>query len=135
MRACAAPVVFPAFTLVSEGFKMTRHCNEKAPRTVNIEAFSTDATDSAVCNRRIEQVTIHGALVVRFIKQATNHVTPRSNLFQRKTTGEALISAMPVAMRCLSSAVEVTRMCRRNVRAIFENAHSIRLSQEPCLGV
>jgi hypothetical protein len=90
---------------------------------------------NAVMRGYAKSVVGHGHPVVRFIKQDTNHVTPRSNFFQRKTTGEALISVMPVVMRCLSSAVEVTRVCCRNVRAIFENAHSIRLSQEPCLGV
>ena len=47
----------------------------------------------------------------------------------------ARVSAMPLRMRCFRSSFELTRMCRRNVRAIFEKAHSIRLSQEPCLGV
>ncbi len=74
-------------------------------------------------------------LVVRSVKTDTYQVTPRSNLFQRNTTGDALISAMPLRMRCFRSSLEVTRMCRRNVRAILEKAHSIKLSQEPCLGV
>ena len=74
-------------------------------------------------------------LVVRSIKTNTYQVTPRSNLFQRNTTGDALISAMPLRMRCFRSSFDVTRMCRRNVRAILEKAHSIKLSQEPCLGV
>ena len=74
-------------------------------------------------------------LVERFIKVVTYHVMPRSNLFQRNTTGDALISAMPLRMRCFRSSLDVTRMCRRNVRAILEKAHSIRLSHEPCLGV
>jgi len=75
------------------------------------------------------------ALVVRSINTNTYQATPRSNLFQRKTTGEALNSAMPFRMRCLSSSIDLTRMWRRKVRAILEKAHSIRLSQEPCLGV
>jgi uncharacterized repeat protein (TIGR03803 family) len=75
------------------------------------------------------------SLVVRSINTMTYQATPRSNLFQRKTTGVALNSAMPLRMRCLSSSTDLTRMCRRNVRAILEKAHSIRLSQEPCLGV
>ena len=75
------------------------------------------------------------ALVVRFTKVDTYQATPRSNLFQRNTTGAALISAMPLRMRCFRSSFDVTRMCRRKVRAIFEKAHSIKLSQEPCLGV
>jgi acyl transferase domain-containing protein len=74
-------------------------------------------------------------LVVRFTKVDTYQATPRSNLFQRNTTGAALISAMPLRMRCFRSSFDVTRMCRRKVRAIFEKAHSIKLSQEPCLGV
>ena len=74
-------------------------------------------------------------LVVRSIKTNTYQVTPRSNLFQRNTTGAALISAMPFRIRCFRSSFEVTRMCRRKVRAIFEKAHSIKLSHEPCLGV
>jgi len=75
------------------------------------------------------------ALVFRSIKTNTYQVTPRSNLFQRNTTGDALISAMPLRMRCFRSSLDVTRMCRKKVRAILEKAHSIKLSQEPCLGV
>src|SRR3990167_5886847 len=74
-------------------------------------------------------------LVVRFVKTNTHYATPRSNLFQRNTTGEALNSSIPLRIRVLSSSTEATRMWRRKVLAIFENAHSIRLSQEPCLGV
>lgn len=74
-------------------------------------------------------------LVDRSINTVTFQLTPRSNLFQRNTTGAALNSAMPLRMRSLSSSVDLTRMCRRNVRAILEKAHSIRLSQEACLGV
>ena len=77
----------------------------------------------------------HGYLVVRSIKTNTYQVRPRSNLFQRNTTGAALISAMPLRTRSFRSSFELTRMCRRKVRAIFEKAHSIKLSQEPCLGV
>ena len=75
------------------------------------------------------------ALVGRSINTMTSQATPRSNLFQRKTTGVALNSAMPLTMRSFSSSTDLTRMCRRKVRAILEKAHSIRLSQEPCLGV
>jgi hypothetical protein len=74
-------------------------------------------------------------LVVRFINMVTYHATSRSNFFQRNTTGAAFISSMPFKMRALSSGIEATRIWRRKVRAIFENAHSIRLSQDPCLGV
>ena len=74
-------------------------------------------------------------LVVRSIKTNTYQVTPRSNLFHRNTTGDAFISAMPLRMRSFRSSLDVTRMCRRNVRAILEKAHSIKLSHEPCLGV
>lgn len=76
-----------------------------------------------------------GALVVSSNKRYTHHARSRSNLFQRRTTGAALISSMPLRMRALSSSLEVTRMWRRKLRAIFENTHSIKLSQEPCLGV
>ena len=65
----------------------------------------------------------------------THQTSPRSNLFQRNTTGASLNSAMPWWMRAFSSSIESTRMWRRKVLAIFEKAHSIRLSQEPCLGV
>ena len=64
-------------------------------------------------------------LLVRSIIVDTYQATPRSNLFQRDTTGEALNSSMPWRMRVLSSSMELTRMWRRNVRAILENAHSI----------
>ena len=42
-------------------------------------------------------------LVVRSIIVDTYQATPRSNLFQRNTTGEALNSSMPRRMRVLSS--------------------------------
>ena len=74
-------------------------------------------------------------LVVRPIKNGAYQATPRSNLFQRNTTGDALISAMPFRMRCFRSSLDATRMCRKKVRAILEKAHSIKLSQEPCFGV
>jgi len=74
-------------------------------------------------------------LVVRSVKMITNYATSRSNFFQRKTTGVSFISAIPLRMRSLSSAIDETRIWRRKVRAISENAHSIRLSQDPCLGV
>jgi hypothetical protein len=38
-------------------------------------------------------------------------------------------------MRCLSSYFEATRMWRRTERANLEKKPSIKLSQEPCLGV
>ncbi len=96
------------------------------PHALSICEISTQIQRAAGAN-------LH--LVVRSIKANTYQTTPRSNLFQRNTTGAALISAMPLRMRCFSSSFEVTRMCRRKVRAIFEKAHSIKLSQEPCLGV
>ena len=74
-------------------------------------------------------------LAVCSIKTNTNQVTPRSSLFPRKTTGEALISAMPWRMHCLRSSLEATRICQKNFGAIFEKAHSIRFNHEPCLGV
>ena len=38
-------------------------------------------------------------------------------------------------MRCLSSCFDVTRIWRRTERANLEKKPSVRLSQEPCLGV
>lgn len=61
-------------------------------------------------------------------------MSPKSNFFQRDDMGASLNSAMPVSIRSLSSALEVTQIWRRKVRAILEKAYSIRLSQEPCLG-
>lgn len=75
------------------------------------------------------------SLVVRPINTITFHAASKSNFFQRNTTGAAFISSMPFKMRALSSQIEATRIWRKKVRAIFEKAHSIRLSQEPCLGV
>ena len=40
----------------------------------------------------------------------THQTSPRSNLFQRNTTGASLNSAMPARMRALSSSTEFTRM-------------------------
>jgi len=40
----------------------------------------------------------------------THQTSPRSNLFQRNTTGASLNSAMPATMRALSSSTESTRM-------------------------
>ncbi len=74
-------------------------------------------------------------LVDRSINMVTYQASSKSNFFQRNTTGAAFISSIPLRMRALSSGMEVTRIWRRKVRAIFEKAHSIRLSQEPCLGV
>ena len=74
-------------------------------------------------------------LVFRFIKIFTNQAMLRLKFFQRYTTGDALISAMPFKMRSLSSSLLDTRICRRKVRAIFENAVSIKFNHEPCLGV
>jgi len=50
-------------------------------------------------------------------------------------TGCLLMSSMPAMMRSLSSCFEVTRMRRRTERANLEKKPSMRLSQEPCLGV
>src|SRR5258708_7508591 len=74
-------------------------------------------------------------LVQRFIKYFTHYVANRSNFFQRCTTGAALISAMPRKILSLSSALDFTRICLRNVCAILPKSVSTRLSQEPCLGV
>ena len=50
-------------------------------------------------------------------------------------TGWRLTSSMPAIMRSLSSCFEVTRMWRKTDRANLEKKPSMRLSQEPCLGV
>src|SRR5580693_4868847 len=42
---------------------------------------------------------------------------------------------MAAMMRSLSSCLEATRMWRKTVRASLEKKPSIKLSQEPCLGV
>lgn len=83
----------------------------------------------------IDNDEIAARLVDRSVNMLTNHATSRSNFFQRNTTGAAFISSMPLRMRALSSGIEATRIWRRKVRAIFEKVHSMRLSQEPCLGV
>ncbi len=46
-----------------------------------------------------------------------------------------MISAIPRRILSLSSALDCTRICLRNVCAIFPKNVSARLSQEPCLGV
>ncbi|MBI5659065.1 MAG: hypothetical protein HZC43_05840 [Nitrosomonadales bacterium] len=53
-----------------------------------------------------------------------------ANLFQRNTTGEALIPPMPSIIRAVSSATEPSLMWCGKVGDIFEKAHSIRLRQE-----
>src|ERR1700730_8195104 len=50
-------------------------------------------------------------------------------------TGWRLTSSIPAMMRSLSSCFDVTRMWRRIERANLEKKPSMRLSQEPCLGV
>src|SRR5262249_20525040 len=50
-------------------------------------------------------------------------------------TGWRLTSSIPAMMRSLSSCLDVTRMWRRTERANLEKKPSMRLSQEPCLGV
>jgi hypothetical protein len=52
----------------------------------------------------------HGYLVVRSGPRLTHQTSPRSNLFQRNTTGVTLNSSMPATMRALSSSMEPTRM-------------------------
>lgn len=120
----AAYVGLSAFTLdlqiEGEQLRCTLLCN----LTTSAEAFKL-----AVEEFRKD------VLVDRSVNMLTNHASSRSNFFQRKTTGAAFISSMPFKMRALSSGIEATRIWRRKVRAIFEKAHSIRLSQEPCLGV
>jgi len=82
-----------------------------------------------------KKLQVCGILVFRFIKIFTNQVNSRSNFFQRCTTGAALISLIPLRIRSLSSSLLETRIWRKKVRAIFENAVSIKLSHEPCFGV
>lgn len=74
-------------------------------------------------------------LVVRSNNTFTYQAISRSNFFHRKTTGCSFISLTPFRIRALSSSRELTRICRRKLRAILEKAHSIRFSQEPCFGV
>src|SRR3982074_3531846 len=50
-------------------------------------------------------------------------------------TGYRLTSSIPAMMRSLSSCFDATRMWRRTERANLEKKPSMRLSQEPCLGV
>jgi len=72
---------------------------------------------------------------VRFVNNITYQASSRSHFFQRNGTGASLISAIPLSILSFSSSLEVTRMCRKNERAIFEKAHSTKFSQEPCFGV
>lgn len=74
-------------------------------------------------------------LVHRFTKWFTHQATIKSNFFQRWTTGVALISAIPSRILSLSSALDLTRICFKNVWAIFPKSVSTRFSHEPCLGV
>lgn len=53
----------------------------------------------------------------------------------RNATGCSFISATPFRRRSAGSSFELTRMWRRNVRAILENTASMRFNQEPCFGV
>ena len=78
---------------------------------------------------------LRGELVASSIKTFTFHAMSKSKLRHRSCTGASFISAMPWRMRDFSSAMDATRMWRRNVRAILEKAHSMRFSQEPCFGV
>ena len=87
------------------------------------------------CDAGHQAIRLLACLVVRSIKTFTFHAMSKSKLRQRNCTGASFISAMPWRMRDFSSAVDATRMWRRNVRAILEKAHSIRFSQEPCFGV
>ena len=50
-------------------------------------------------------------------------------------TGYRLTSLMPSMMRSFSSCFDLTRMWRKTERANLEKKPSMRLSQEPCLGV
>ena len=106
--------------------------------------YNTNMVDSMLIFTEKKGIclTKHGAiarlaeeLVYRFVNSITFYISPKSNFFQRNGTGASLISAIPLSILSLSSTFDATRMCLRNVRAIFEKAHSIRFSQEPCLGV
>ena len=59
---------------------------------------------------RVEMQAGQTYLVVSSSKTITHQASPRSNLFHRNTTGEALISAIPLRMRSLSSSLDLTRM-------------------------
>ncbi len=74
-------------------------------------------------------------LVYRFTKTFTYQGVKRSNFFQRCTMGAALIASIPLRMRSLSSALELTRMCRRKECALFPKRVSTKFSHEPCVGV
>jgi len=50
-------------------------------------------------------------------------------------TGYRLTSLIPSIMRSFSSCFDATRMWRSTERANLEKKPSMRLSQEPCLGV
>ena len=73
------------------------------------------------------------AIVYRFIDTGTYYsgTCSASNFRQRCTTGATLISVIPLRMRSFNSSQEATRIPRRNVRAIFPNRVSTRLSHEP----
>ena len=58
-----------------------------------------------------------------------------SNFFQQWTTGSEFISWTPSKILCLSSCLDSTRICLKNVREIFEKKVSTKLSHDPCLGV
>ena len=50
-------------------------------------------------------------------------------------TGWRLTSSILAMMRSLSSCFDATRMWRKTERANLEKNPSMRLSQEPCVGV
>jgi hypothetical protein len=65
-------------------------------------------------------------LVVRCNNPDTNHAIPMSNLSHRNTTGSYFISSMSLRILSLRSSKDLTRIWRKNVRAIFEKVHSLR---------
>ena len=58
-----------------------------------------------------------------------------SRRYCRRLSARRLMSSMAARILSFSSCLEATRMCRRTERASLEKKPSMRLSQEPCLGV
>src|ERR1700691_1287805 len=75
---------------------------------------------------RIFKVGRKCKLAQRFFKTFTHYTLRRSNFFQCCTTGAALISAIPRRIRSFSSALDLTRICRKKVWAIFPKSVSTK---------
>src|ERR1022692_4089679 len=117
-------------------------CADTTPTTQQREYV--DKHDQPSCRETVKHESeipaIH-SLVYRFSKTypsyeaASEVASSSSNAFQRWTTGISLISAIPNRIRSFSSALDCTRICRRNVRVILPKRISTIFSQEPCVGV